>query len=68
MAIEAAAVAFVAGAVVCLGTSWVLVSKLEMVGERFGFSEAVLGLVAALDPVLFLFCAPDLEVLDLLIR
>ena len=48
MAIEPAAVAFVVGAVVCLATSWVLVSRLEMVGERFGFSEALLGLVAAL--------------------
>jgi cation:H+ antiporter len=48
MAIEPAAVAFVIGAVVCLGTSWVLVSRLEMVGERFGFSEALLGLLAAL--------------------
>ena len=48
MAIEPAAIAFVIGAVVCLGTSWVLVSKLEMVGERFGFSEALLGLFAAL--------------------
>jgi cation:H+ antiporter len=48
MAIEPAVFAFVVGAVVCLGTSWVLVSKLEMVGERFGFSEALLGLLAAL--------------------
>jgi cation:H+ antiporter len=47
-AVEPAAVAFAVGAVVCLGTSWVLVAKLEMVGERFGFSEALLGLVAAL--------------------
>ena len=29
-------------------TSWVLVSRLERVGERFGLSEALLGLVAAL--------------------
>jgi len=43
-----AAVEFGAGAVLCLATSWVLVAKLEMVGERFGFSEALLGLVAAL--------------------
>ena len=48
MAIGAATVAFVVGAVVCLGTSWVFVSKLEMVGERFGLSEAFLGLLAAL--------------------
>ena len=31
-----------------LATSWVLVSRLERVGERFGFSEAILGMVAAL--------------------
>jgi cation:H+ antiporter len=48
MAIEPAVGAFVIGAVVCLGTSWVLVTKLEMVGERLGFSEALLGLLAAL--------------------
>ncbi len=48
MAIAPAVVAFVVGAVVCLATSWVLVTRLEMVGERFGFSEALLGLVAAL--------------------
>ena len=48
MTIGAATVAFVIGAVVCLGTSWVFVSKLEMVGERFGYSEASLGLLAAL--------------------
>ena len=35
-------------AVVSLATSWVLVSRLERVGERLGFSEALLGLVAAL--------------------
>ena len=48
MTIGAATIAFVAGAVVCLGTSWVFVSKLEMMGERFGYSEASLGLLAAL--------------------
>jgi cation:H+ antiporter len=37
-----------AGAVVSLATSWVLVSRLERVGERFGLSEALLGMVAAL--------------------
>jgi cation:H+ antiporter len=42
------AAAFVIGAVVSLATSWVLVSRLERVGERFGFSEAILGMVAAL--------------------
>ncbi|HUZ42431.1 MAG TPA: hypothetical protein VMU68_13695 [Acidimicrobiales bacterium] len=40
--------AFVAGALVSLATSWLLVSRLERVGERFGFSEALLGVVAAL--------------------
>ncbi|MGH3732233.1 MAG: sodium:calcium antiporter [Acidimicrobiales bacterium] len=41
-------VVFVAGAGLSLGTSWVLVTRLERVGERFGLSEALLGLVAAL--------------------
>jgi cation:H+ antiporter len=40
--------AFVAGAVISLGTSWVLVTRLERLGERLGFSEALLGLLAAL--------------------
>ena len=40
--------AFVAGALVSLATSWLLVTRLEMVGERFGLSEALLGVVAAL--------------------
>jgi cation:H+ antiporter len=39
---------FVVGAVVSLATSWVLVTRLERVGERMGFSEASLGMVAAL--------------------
>jgi cation:H+ antiporter len=39
---------FVVGAVVSLATSWVLVTRLERVGERLGFSEASLGMVAAL--------------------
>ena len=43
-----AAAAFVAGAVVSLATSWLLVSRLERVGERLGLSEALLGVVAAL--------------------
>jgi cation:H+ antiporter len=34
--------------VVSLATSWVLVTRLERVGERFGLSEALLGVVAAL--------------------
>jgi cation:H+ antiporter len=41
-------VAFVAGTAVSLATSWVLVTRLERIGERLGLSEALLGLVAAL--------------------
>lgn len=41
-------VVFVAGVAVSLGASWVLVQRLERVGKRFGFSEALLGMVAAL--------------------
>ena len=43
-----AIVAFAAGAVVSLGTSWLLVTRLERLGARLGFSEALLGLLAAL--------------------
>jgi cation:H+ antiporter len=43
-----AVTAFAAGAVVSLATSWLLVSRLERVGERLGLSEALLGMVAAL--------------------
>src|SRR5437660_981883 len=39
---------FVAGAAVSLTASWALVVRLERVGERFGLSEALLGLVSAL--------------------
>ena len=39
---------FVTGALVSLLTSWLLVSRLERVGERLGLSEALLGVVAAL--------------------
>jgi cation:H+ antiporter len=39
--------AFIIGAVVSLLTSWVLVSRLERVGERLRLSEALLGMVAA---------------------
>ena len=38
---------FVVGAAVSLATSWVLVSRLERVGERLRLSEALLGMVAA---------------------
>jgi cation:H+ antiporter len=39
---------FVVGAAVSLATSWVLVSRLERVGERLKLSEALLGIVAAI--------------------
>src|SRR5277367_637055 len=48
MAFAVAVPAFLAGALISLATSWVLVSRLERVGERLGLSEALLGLVAAL--------------------
>ena len=41
-------VLFAAGIGVSLAASWVLVSRLERLGERAGFTEAWLGLVAAL--------------------
>jgi cation:H+ antiporter len=40
--------AFVVGALVSLATSWLLVTRLERIGERFGFSEALLGVAVAL--------------------
>jgi len=43
-----AIIAFVLGAALSLGTSWVLVSRLERIGERLGLSEALLGVLAAL--------------------
>jgi cation:H+ antiporter len=43
-----ASVAFVLGALISLVTSWLLVTRLERVGERLGLSEALLGIVAAL--------------------
>jgi cation:H+ antiporter len=42
------AVLFAAAAGVALSASWVMVSRLERVGERLGLSEAFLGVVAAL--------------------
>jgi cation:H+ antiporter len=39
---------FVLAALLSLITSWLLVSRLERLGERAGMSEAVLGMVAAL--------------------
>ena len=41
-------IAFVLGAMLSLGSSWVLVSRLERVGARLGLSEALLGVLAAL--------------------
>jgi cation:H+ antiporter len=39
---------FILAALVSLATSWLLVSRLERLGERVGMSEVVLGMVAAL--------------------
>lgn len=39
---------FAAGAFVSLATSWLFVTRLERIGERLGFTEALLGLLAAL--------------------
>ena len=39
---------FLAGALVSLGMSWVLVSRLERLAERAGLSEGLLGVIAAL--------------------
>jgi len=41
-------IAFVAGALVSLATSWLLVTRIERIGERLALSEALLGLLAAL--------------------
>ena len=40
-------VAFALGTATSLATSWLAVQRLERLGERFGFSEAALGLLAA---------------------
>jgi cation:H+ antiporter len=48
MTVTLAVAAFLTGALVSLATSWLLVSRLERVGERLGLSEALLGIVAAL--------------------
>ena len=39
---------FVVGAAVSLGASWLLVSRIERMGNRVGVTEAMLGLLAAL--------------------
>jgi cation:H+ antiporter len=41
-------VVFLAGAGVSVGTSWLLVSRLERIGARLGLTEGLLGLIAAL--------------------
>jgi cation:H+ antiporter len=41
-------VIFLAGAAVSLGASYVLVTRLERIGERLGLSEGLLGVLAAL--------------------
>ncbi len=43
-----AVAAFLAGALLSLTASWLLVSRLERIGERLGLSGALLGVVAAL--------------------
>jgi cation:H+ antiporter len=43
-----ALVVFISGALISLTTSWLLVTRLERVGERLGLSEALLGILAAL--------------------
>src|ERR1019366_338914 len=48
MGVGLALVAFVGGAAVSLGTSWVVVTRVERLGEWLGLSEALLGLLAAL--------------------
>lgn len=48
MSIGVWSVLFVLGVVVSLASSWLLVSRLERIGERIGLSEALLGMVAAL--------------------
>ncbi|MGH9056187.1 MAG: hypothetical protein ACRDYY_10070 [Acidimicrobiales bacterium] len=48
MSLAADAPIFVSAAAVSLGSSWLLVSRLERVGERLGLSEALLGVLASL--------------------
>jgi cation:H+ antiporter len=48
MSAAVAVLAFVSAAAVSLATSFLLVARLERVGERLGLSEALLGMVAAL--------------------
>src|SRR5215472_1810886 len=48
MPVALAVALFLVGAGVSLGTSYILVTRLERIGERLGLSEALLGVVAAL--------------------
>lgn len=48
MPVALSAPLFVGAAALSLATSWVVVSRLERVGERLALSEALLGLLAAL--------------------
>lgn len=48
MMVGPAVAIFVVGAIMSLATSWVLVTRLERVGDRLGFSEASLGVLTAL--------------------
>jgi cation:H+ antiporter len=48
MPVTVAFMLFLAGTAVSLGTSYLLVTRLERIGDRLGLSEALLGMVAAL--------------------
>ena len=48
MSVPAGLLLFLGGAAVSLGASYLLVTRLERIGERIGLSEALLGVVAAL--------------------
>jgi cation:H+ antiporter len=48
MPVASAALLFATAAAVSLGTSYLLVTRLERIGQRLGLSEALLGMVAAL--------------------
>ena len=48
MPVVADLLVFLAGVVVSLSASYLLVTRLELIGERIGLSEALLGVVAAL--------------------
>jgi cation:H+ antiporter len=48
MAVSVAVLAFVGGAAVSVGATWLLISRVERIAEWLGLSEALLGLLAAL--------------------